>query len=225
MKRILVVDDDIGTLSLLKIYLSKDGYNVDVAKNGKIGLKMFKRVNYDLVILDMMMPEMDGVETLLKIRNASDIPVVFVTAKDGKQDKIQGFLMGCDDYLIKPVDLMELKLRIETILKRVNPQNVISGMIQVNDITIDEKTHTVSKADKQINLTSKEFDILLLLAKNKGQVFSVQHIYEAIWDENFLENDRTVITHIGNIRDKLGDRVKNPIYIKIIWGVSYKIEK
>ena len=225
MNKLLIVDDDKGALNLLKIYLTKENFHVDIAENGKTGLEMFERAAYDVIILDIMMPEMNGIETLLAIRKKSDVPVIFVTAKDGQQEKIQGFIIGCDDYITKPVDLMELKLRIETIIRRAYPKESRTGVIQIDNLIIDEKEHRVTKDESEISLTSTEFNILLLLAKHRGQVFYVRHIYESVWQEEFFENDRSVLTHIGNLREKLGDVVKNSRYIKTIWGVGYKIEK
>lgn len=225
MLKILIIDDDESTLELLSIYLSKEGYKVDSAINGREGLEKYFAKEYQLVLLDIMMPEMNGLETIKAIRKRDKVPIIFMTAKDTVKDRIQGFLLGCDDYIIKPFDLMEMKLRIQAVLNRTNQMPVENHMIYIDDLIINELEHSVVQNGNEIKLTAKEFDIMLLLAKNQGRVFSVSEMYERIWEEPFFENDRSVLTHIGNIRNKLGDSVKKSRYIKTIWGVGYKIGK
>ena len=225
--KILIINDDVSNLELLRIYLSKEGYEIEPATNGLKGIELLNKQKYSLIVLDIMMPELNGIETIKRIRKTHDTPTIFITAKDSQSDKVQGFLLGCDDYIVKPFDLMEMRLRIQAVLKRVNikEKEKEKEVIIIDDLIINTVEHTVLLGDEKITLTSKEFEIILLLAKNRGRVFSVSEIYERIWEEPFLENDRSVLTHIGNIRDKLHDSVKLSRYIKTIWGVGYKIQK
>ncbi|MFD3158005.1 response regulator transcription factor [Haloimpatiens sp. FM7330] len=225
--KILIVDDDESIVDFLSIFLKKDGYEVSVSYNGESALNKIKNQQFDLILMDIMMPKMDGITAIKNIRKISTIPIIFLTAKDNQQDKIKGFISGCDDYITKPFDLVELSLRISAILRRVNVQESDENkeIIRVKDLNLNLKEHTLYRDKKEIQLTPKEFDILYLLSKNKGRVFSSNEIYERIWEEKFLESDNSVLTHIRNLREKLNDSVKNSKYIKTVWGVGYKIEK
>lgn len=225
--KLLIVDDDADILELLGNYFVKENYKVDFANNGKQGLEKLKDNDYDTVLLDVMMPEMDGYTMLEKLREFSNIPVILLTAKGEQMSKIKGFTKGCDDYVVKPFDLAELSFRIQAVQKRIIKENNSSceTVILVKDIRINTEEHTVYKSENIIELTPKEYDILCLLATNKGRVYSTKMIYEMIWKDSFMENDNSVITHIRNLREKIGDNAKNGTYIKTIWGVGYKIEK
>ncbi len=225
-QKILIVDDDTATVEILTLYLSKEGFSVDSVQNGKEALQKISEAEYDLILLDIMMPKLDGLKTIKIIRENHLTPIIFISAKDTTSDRIQGFLLGCDDYIVKPFDLMELKLRIEAILKRSAVHETLNeSVIRIGDLMIDPLEHTVHVKGDVIAFTAKEFEILYLLASNSGRVFSVSEIYERIWQEQFMDNDRSVLTHIGNIREKLNDSIKMSKYIKTIWGVGYKIEK
>lgn len=222
--KILVIEDDEDIRQMLCDYFIKDGYSITEACNGLEGLEKFKSINPHIVLLDVMMPVMDGYKFLKKLRTFSNVPVIMLTAKGEQMDKILGFNKGCDDYVVKPFDLIELSLRVKAILRR-GTQVLQSSNIMYKDLEIDEKKFKVLRCSKEIKLTKKEFDILILLLKNQDIVFSTENIYEKVWQEEYMENDNSVLTHMRNLRSKLGDDIKNPKYIKNIWGVGYKIEK
>ncbi|AVQ38346.1 response regulator transcription factor [Clostridium sporogenes] len=225
--KILIVDDDKTIVEFLQIFLIKEGYEVSISYNGEGALYKIKNEKFDLILMDIMMPKIDGFEAIKIIRKFTNVPIIFVTAKDSQQDKITGFISGCDDYITKPFDLVELSLRVSAILKRVSTSLVEENkdIIKVKDLELNLKEHTLYKEQNEIKLTPKEFDILFLLARNKGRVFPSNEIYERIWGQEFLENDNSLLTHIRNLREKLNDTVKNSKYIKTVWGVGYKIEK
>lgn len=223
---ILIVDDDLDIREMLGNYFSREGYNVDYACNGEEGLAITKNKTFSLILLDVMMPKMDGYTMLSKLREFCNTPVILLTAKGEQIDKIKGFTKGCDDYVVKPFDFTELSLRVLAILKRTNDINVSeANIIKIKDLEINVLEHTVYKAGEEIILTPKEFEILFTLASNKGRVYSTKMLYELIWKDTFLENDNSVITHMRNLREKLGDKVKEGKYIKTIWGTGYKVEK
>lgn len=223
---LLIIEDDIDIALMVKEYLSKEGHNVFIASNGECGVKFFKENVIDLIMLDVMMPGIDGYTTLEMIRGISNVPVIMLTAKGHQIDKVIGFKKGCDDYVVKPFDLVELNLRIAAILRRGGIKaETNNSIIQYKDLIINKDEYSVLKVDKEIKLTKKEFEILALLMSNQGKVYTSEVIYNKVWNEVYLENDNSVITHIRNLREKLGDTVKDSMYIKTIWGVGYKIEK
>ncbi|EFG87320.1 response regulator transcription factor [Clostridium carboxidivorans] len=225
-ENILIVDDDRDIREMLVNYFSKEGYAVEQACNGDEGLKVLKAKSFSLILLDVMMPKMDGYTMLCKLRESSNIPVILLTAKDQQMDKIKGFINGCDDYIVKPFDFTELSLRVMAILKRTKSNNnPCQDIIKIKDIEINTSEYTVKKDNLEIILTPKEYEILYTLAINKGRVYSTKMLYELLWKDTFMQNDNTVTMHIKNLREKLGDSVKQGKYIKTIWGVGYKIEK
>lgn len=226
-EKILVADDDTDIREMLCTYFSKEGYETTAVEDGIEALEVLKTENISLVLLDIMMPRLDGYETIVKMREFTEVPVIFLTAKGQQMDKVIGFMKGCDDYVVKPFDFAELSFRIRAILKRTGnaPAEEEASVIRVKDLEINLKEHSVKKEDKIIKLTPTEFEILWLLASNKGRVYSTRIIYELIWKDTFFENDNSVLVHIRHIREKLGDKGKDNQYIKTIWGVGYKIEK
>lgn len=222
--KILIVEDDIDIAEMIKDYLSKDGYSLTLAENGVVALNKFKEEKYNLILLDVMMPIMDGYETLSKIREVSQVPIIMLTAKGTQMDKVIGFNKGCDDYIVKPFDLLELTLRIRAILRRGNYSASNNNLIY-KDLEINKEEYKVLQNEIEVKLTKKEFEILTLLIENQGRIYSPAVIYEQIWNEEYLESDNSVLTHIRNLRDKLGDKLKEGKYIKTIWGVGYKVEK
>ncbi|MBU3228523.1 response regulator transcription factor [Clostridium algidicarnis] len=199
-ERLLVVEDDMDIALMLKEYLSKEGYELLIANNGH--------------------------ETLSKIRGFSSVPVIMLTTKGQQFDKVIGFKKGCDDYIVKPFDLIELSLRVKAILRRGNINIVSNDLVkEYKDLKINKEDYSVIKSGIDIKLTKKEFDILALLVWNQGRIYSPKTLYEQIWNEPYLDNDNSIITHMRNLREKIGDRVKEGIYIKTIWGVGYKVEK
>lgn len=225
-EKILVIDDDITIKNLIEVYLKNEGYEVDSASNGEEALKLIEEYNYDLVILDIMMPKLDGVSTCIKIREKFVMPIIFLSAKGEELDKIQGLAVGADDYISKPFGSMELLARVKAQLRRYKKFNSIStskNIIELEDLVINTDTHEVNVRGENVKLTSKEFDILECLARNKGMVFSVQKLYETVWKENFAVSDTSVVVHITNLRQKIEINPKSPQYIKTVWGVGYKI--
>jgi len=225
--KILIVDDDNEIRKITGIYLENEGYEVLKAENGEQALKIIAENDIELVLLDIMMPVMNGIETCMKIREDNIMPIIFLSAKSEDLDKIQGLASGADDYITKPFNAMELLARVKSQLRRYTrysaPQNAAKNIIEVGNLTINTDTRQVLVGDKEIRLTPKEFDILELLARNKGIVFSIEKIYERVWGEEFYKSDNTIMVHITKIREKIEEDPKKPVYIKTVWGVGYKI--
>ncbi|MBL4937325.1 response regulator transcription factor [Clostridium sp. YIM B02515] len=225
---ILVVDDEKEIRDLIGIYLDNDGYKVIKASNGLEALNVLEKEDVDLILLDIMMPNMDGMEACMKIRQDKNMPIIMLSAKSEDMDKIMGLTTGADDYVTKPFNPLELLARVKSQLRRYTKLNVKTeksdSIIEIGDLTIDVNSHEVRVGDREVKLTPREFDILFLLARNRGMVFSIEKIYETIWKEEFFESDNTVMVHIRKIREKLESDSRKPQYIKTVWGVGYKIE-
>ena len=225
---ILVVDDEKEIRDLIGIYLLNDGYSVIKAANGLEALDILKDEHVDLIILDIMMPIMDGLEACMKIREYKNMPIIMLSAKSEDMDKIMGLTTGADDYVSKPFNPLELIARVKSQLRRYMQVNVIEevdeSIVEVDDLYINTNTHEIKIGDRDVRLTPREFDILLLIAKNRGIVFSVKKIYETVWKEEFMESDNTIMVHIRKIREKIEENPRKPRFIKTIWGVGYKIE-
>lgn len=228
-KVILVTDDDNDIRNMIKIYLQNENYNVLLAKNGKEAIEILENNHVDLLILDIMMPDMDGMETCYQIRERWKLPILFLSAKGEDMDKIMGLSAGADDYITKPFNPLELTARVKANLRRVDIFDKeavsIEKTITIDDLIINIDTHQVHLKGEEIHLTKTEFDILALLASNKGIVFSIEKIYNRVWNDEFFITDNTVTVHIRKLREKLKDDYKNPKYIKTIWGVGYKVER
>ncbi|MBR6407783.1 MAG: response regulator transcription factor [Clostridia bacterium] len=225
---ILVADDDREIAELAEIYLKNEGYNVFKAYSGIEALGILEYEDIHLVILDIMMPGMDGLETCKRIRENHNIPIIMLSAKSGDSDIIEGLQTGADDYVTKPFNPQELLARVNSQLRRflkLNPNSGPSTEISVRGLTIDKINHQARLFGQPVSLTPIEFDIICLLMENQGKVFSTQEIFESIWKEKFFDSNNTVMVHIRNIRDKLGDNPRKPLFIKTVWGVGYKIEK
>ncbi|MGN0143423.1 MAG: response regulator [Clostridium sp.] len=229
---ILIVDDEKEIRDLVEIYLKSEGYNTIQAADGLEAVDAVKNNDIDLVILDVMMPNMNGIEACLKIREMKDMPIIMLSAKSEDIDKILGLNMGADDYITKPFNPLELVARVKSQLRRfckfgnkydnsLEDENVI----RIDDLMINLETHEVTLGEKLLKLTPTEFDILALLAKNRGKVFSIENIYESVWNQEFMTSDNTVMVHIRKIREKIENDSRNPRFIKTVWGVGYKIEK
>jgi DNA-binding response OmpR family regulator len=224
---ILVVDDEKEIRDLIEIYLRNEGYGIFLAENGVSALKILKEEDIKLVILDIMLPDIDGISVCRSIRNYKDTPIIMLSAKREDNDKISGILNGADDYMGKPFNPLELMARIKAQLRRylkVKSNSINKDEIVIEDLKINLLSHQVYISDKEVYLTVKEFEILKLLAQNRGKIFSSRNIYENIWNEEFYECDSTIMTHIKNLRIKLNDNFKNPRFIKTVWGVGYKID-
>ena len=228
---ILVVDDEKEIRDLISIYLTNEGYKVIEAENGKNALKFLESSKIDLIILDIMMPELDGIKTCIKIRNSKNMPIIMLSARGDDMDKIMGLTTGADDYMTKPFNPLELIARVKSQLRRYKRLNVMesdedkdNGIYEIGDLYINENTHVVKKNDVRIKLTPTQFNILILLVKNKGMIFSMDKIYESVWKEESYDVENTVMVHIRKLRERIEDNLHEPKYIKTVWGVGYKIE-
>jgi DNA-binding response OmpR family regulator len=226
MNTILVVDDESDIRDIIHVYLRNEGYHVIEAADGEEALQVVQASSVQLVILDVMMPRMDGITACLKIREISDTPIIMLSAKEEDIDKITGLTTGADDYMTKPFNPLELIARVKAQMRR---QTLLgkaenNSLILIKDLVIDKGKHSAKLKDQEIVLTPLEFSILVLLASHEGQVFSSEHIYEKVWKEPFGYSDNTVMVHIRNLREKLEDNPRSPQYIKTVWGVGYKID-
>jgi len=221
MMRILVVDDEKLLVKGIKFNLENDGYTVDGAYDGVTALEMFKENQYDLVILDLMLPGMDGLSVCRKIRDFSNVPVIMLTAKSEGSDKLIGFEYGADDYITKPFDILELKARIRVILRRVGYEKIRDETLRAGHISINILQRAVFINDVPVDLTAKEFDLLVMLMKNQGRVFSRENLLNSVWGYEYPGDIRTVDVHIRRLREKLELDDANPQYILTKWGVGY----
>jgi len=230
---ILIVDDEKEIRDLVDIYLKSDGYNTIKACDGIEAINILEENEIDLIILDVMMPNLNGIEACLKIREMKEMPIIMLSAKSEDIDKILGLNMGADDYLTKPFNPLELVARVKSQLRRFykfgKKENASTGddknVIQIEDLIINLETHEVLLGENILKLTPTEFDILSLLAQSRGKVFSIENIYESVWNQEFMTSDNTVMVHIRKIREKIEENPRNPRFIKTVWGVGYKIEK
>lgn len=224
---ILIVDDDTEIRKLITIYLENEGFETIQLANGEEAVQFLQSIDVDLILLDVMMPKMNGIEACMKIREEKNTPIIFLSAKSEDLDKIQGLISGADDYITKPFNPLELIARVKSQIRRSTKYNEAIEQnrrnIQIEDLNINLETRLVYVHGNEIRLTPKEFDILALLAKNQGMVMSVEKIYEVVWRDDFLKSDNTVMVHITKIREKIEDNPKKPSYIKTVWGVGYKI--
>lgn len=226
---ILIAEDDKDIVNLLKLYLESNGYRTVTADNGRDAYELVRQEKIDLAVLDIMMPEMDGYELAVKIREAYDFPIIFLSAKNQDNDKILGLNLGADDYMTKPFNPLEIIARINSNLRRAYELGYeikdVSSQLQNGGLVLDLDAMTVKKDGEHIFLTPSEFKILALLMKNPGRVYTKAQIYQAINGDFYESDENSVIVHISKIRDKLDDDSKNPQYIKNIRGLGYKIEK
>ena len=219
------MDDEAEIRKLISIYLKNEGYQVVDAPDALTAIDILKKRNIDLVILDIMMPVMDGIEACLKMREEYNMPIIFLSAKSEDMDKIHGLASGAEDYVTKPFNPLELMARVKSQLRRyymTSEKNNSSPCLEKGDLKVDKKTNEVFIRNREVRLTPKEFQILSLLLHHQGQVFSIEQIYESVWKEPFYKSDNTVMVHITKIRDKIEENPKKPIYIQTVWGVGYK---
>lgn len=225
---VLIVDDEKEIRNLIQIYLRNEGYTCLVASNGVEALNVLRRHSVHLIILDIMMPKMDGIEACMKIREEKNIPIIMLSAKSEDMDKILGLATGADDYVTKPFNPLELVARVKSQIRRYTKLNYgyssDNTEIVVGDLTVNIDKRDVRVSDRTVKLTPREFDILVLLAQNKGIVFSIERIYERVWKEDYLQSDNTVMVHIRKIREKIEENPRKPIYLKTVWGVGYRID-
>lgn len=226
---ILVIDDEKEIKDLISIYLKNEGYNVIQASNGEEGLDILKDNQVHLIVLDIMMPKINGMEMCIKVREIAEMPIIMLSAKTQDMDKIKGLTTGADDYMTKPFNPLELVARIKSQLRRYIRMS--GGMVQnedeieIGEMLINVSTHELTVGGQEIKLTPREFSILELLSRNRGIVFSAEKIYEKVWKEQSFQSDNTVMVHIRKIREKIEKNPRKPVFIKTVWGVGYKIEK
>ena len=222
---ILIVDDDEDIRNMLGIYLENEGFRFIKCSHAKQAFDILENYLIDLILLDIMMPGVDGLEACIKIRESSKVPIIFMSAKSEDMDKIQGLTVGADDYIVKPFNPLELMTRIKAQLRRYKQYNDIATVeiCQYKDLLINRVNRQVWLEGKEIRLTPKEYEILELLMLNKGITLSVKQIYEKVWHEEFMHNDNTVLMHISKLRDKIEKKSQDYQYIKTIWGVGYRL--
>ena len=230
MVHILVCDDDKEIVEAIEIYLTQEGYHVLKAYDGVEAIKILEEEDVNLLIIDVMMPRLDGIRATLKIREKNSIPIIILSAKSEDADKILGLNIGADDYVTKPFNPLELVARVKSQLRRYTQlgakvETQDADVYTVGGLSINDVRKEVTVDGELVKLTPIEYNILLMLMKNQGRVFSINQIYEAIWNEDAIGADNTVAVHIRHIREKIEINPKEPRYLKVVWGVGYKIEK
>ena len=230
MAKILVCDDDKDIVEAIDIYLTQEGYEVLKAYDGDEAIKVLKRNEVDLLIMDVMMPRLDGIRATLKIRENMILPIIILSAKSEDADKILGLNIGADDYMTKPFNPLELVARVKSQLRRYTQLGSTArsdnqSEFRTGGLVIRDDLKEVTVDGEKVKLTPIEYNILLLLVKNQGKVFSINQIYENIWNEDAIGADNTVAVHIRHIREKIEINPKEPRYLKVVWGVGYKVEK
>jgi two component transcriptional regulator, winged helix family len=232
MYNVLIVDDDKEIVNAIAIYLKNEGYKIYKAYDGNQAVEKLKEQEIHLIILDIMMPEKDGIETLEEIRKEKTIPVIMLSAKSEDYDKIEGLNAGADDYITKPFNPLELIARVNSNIRRYTKLGAMSekksekkeNVYQTGELILDDETKKVTSEGKEIKLTATEFKILKFLMKNKGKVYSIPEIYENVWKEESYGAENIIAVHIRHIREKIEINPKEPKYLKVIWGIGYKIE-
>lgn len=225
---ILVCDDDKEIVDAIGIYLENEGYTIFKAFNGEEALDVINEHEIHLIIMDIMMPKMDGMKATMKIRERHNIPLIMLSAKSEDYDKILGLNMGADDYITKPFNPLELIARVKSQLRRYTTLGGLetkSNVFQSGGLKIDDETKTVTVDGEEVHLTPVQYKILKLLTANAGRVFSIEEIYEKVWNETSFNPENTVAVHIRKIREKIEINPKEPRYLKVVWGVGYKVEK
>ena len=229
MQNILVCDDDREIVEAIDIYLTQEGYHVLKAYDGIEALEILEREEVQLLIIDIMMPRLDGIHTTLKVREKSSIPIIILSAKSEDADKILGLNIGADDYVTKPFSPLELVARVKSQLRRYMKLGTIAevseSVYKTGGLVIDDDKKEVTVDGEMIRLTPIEYNILFFLVKNVGKVYSIEQIYENIWNEEAIGVDNTVAVHIRHIREKIEINPKEPQYLKVVWGIGYKVEK
>lgn len=226
---ILVCDDDREIVDAIEIYLSQEGYRILKAYDGVQAVEMLEQEDVQQLLIDIMMPKLDGLRATLKIREKSSIPIIILSAKSEDADKILGLNIGADDYVTKPFNPLELVARVKSQLRRYtklgNAMDENQKIYQTGGLVMNDDLKEVTVDGEQVKLTPIEYNILLLLVKNQGKVFSINQIYESIWNEDAIGADNTVAVHIRHIREKIEINAKEPRYLKVVWGIGYKVEK
>ena len=229
MYKILVADDEQKIREVIKEYAEYEGHTVYEAVDGMQAVDMAKEQDFDIIIMDVMMPRLDGLRATLKIREKSGIPIIILSAKSEDSDKVIGLDVGADDYITKPFNPLELIARVKSQLRRYTKLGTMAGqksnVYTVGGLEVNDDSKEVTVDGESVKLTPYEYKILLLLVKNQGRVFTIEQIYENVWEEEAIAADNTVAVHIRHIREKIEINPKEPRYLKVVWGVGYKIEK
>ena len=225
-QRILVVDDEPVVTEVLERYLRKEGFDVSLAADGAAALRIAEQWGPDLIVLDLMLPVIDGLEVCKRIRQWSRVPIIMVTAKSEETDRIVGFEIGADDYVVKPFSPREIVARVKSVLRRTaaGPAVPTTGSVHYGVLAINPTTRGVTRSSKPINLTAKEFDLLYFLASHPGQVFTREQLMDKVWDYTYAGDLSTVTVHVRRLREKVEPDPVRPLYIKTVWGVGYKFE-
>lgn len=228
--KILIIEDDRSISDMVKNYLTKEGFNIDTAYDGEEGITKFLKGNYDLVVLDLMMPKLDGMETMKIIREKSSVPILIMSAKDTDVDKAIGLGLGADDYIAKPFSMIEISARIKASIRRATKyssttNNEESNIAKLGELTINFENFLVTKNGEAIQLTSKEFEILKLFIKNPNRVFTKAQIYSFVWNDDYFGDENVINVHMRRLREKIEDDPSKPKYIKTLWGIGYKLEE
>ena len=229
MAEILVCDDDKDIVEAIEIYLTQEGHHILKAYDGEQAIQVLQNNKVDLLIIDVMMPKLDGIRATLKIREKNALPIIILSAKSEDTDKILGLNVGADDYMTKPFNPLELMARVKSQLRRYTQLGAVAekreNIYQTGGLMIDDDRKEVSVDGEVVKLTPIEYRILLFLVRNQGRVFSINQIYERIWEEEAIAADNTVAVHIRHIREKIEINPKEPRYLKVVWGLGYKVEK
>lgn len=229
MYNILVCDDDKEIVEAIDIYLTKEGYNVINAYDGVEAMEKLKSEEIHLLLMDVMMPRLDGIRATLKIREESSIPIIILSAKSEDSDKVIGLDVGADDYVTKPFNPLELIARVKSQLRRYTKLGSMTkqkeNVYTVGGLEVNDEAKEVTVDGESVKLTPVEYNILLLMIKNPGRVYTIEQIYENVWNEEAVAADNTVAVHIRHIREKIEINPKEPRYLKVVWGIGYKIEK
>lgn len=227
---LLIVEDDMEINELLKCFLEGEGYSIMSAYDGKMALELFKKNHFDLVLLDLMIPQINGISVMKRIRNNSVVPIIIISAKDSDSDKTIGLGFGADDYITKPFSMTEVLARIKAQIRRTTQYSANNNLppstnpvLKVKDITINLDNYTVYKKESKLELTNKEFQILKLLAENPQKVYTKAQIYSIIWNETYMSDENAVNVHVSRLRNKIEDDPKSPQYILTVWGIGYKL--
>lgn len=225
MEKILVVDDDKEIRKAINIYLSNEGYFILEADNGESAIEILSKNDISLILMDIMMPKLNGIDTIIKVRKEKQIPIIVISAKTENDDIVLGLNVGADDYILKPFNFVELIARVKANIRRYvkyeKPNN--ENELEVNGLKMNLDTKVVTVENREILLTPKEFNILKLLMETPNKIFSLEEIYQKVWNEDYQVGDGTIAVHIRKIREKIEANPKNPIYLKVVWGVGYKI--
>ena len=226
-QRILVVDDEPQILEVLKLYLTRDGFRVNSASDGQAALAAFEQSTPDLIVLDLMLPKVDGLEVFKRLRAKRAVPIIMLTAKGEELDRLLGLELGADDYIVKPFSPREVVARVKNVLRRIAPpiENNESSALVFGNLRIDPRTRQVEINHRKIELTSKEFDLLYFLARHPSQVFTRAQLLDQVWGYEFFGDASTVTVHIRRLREKIEANPAEPRYLATVWGVGYKFEE